>query len=46
MANGVDPDQTAPEGSSLIWVDTVCPDLPVFVPILGFIVVGNAAEKV
>ena len=33
MANSVDPGQTAPEGSSLIWVCTVCSDL--FVPILG-----------
>ena len=24
MANSVDPDQTAPSGSSLIWVCTVC----------------------
>ena len=27
MANSVDPDQTAPLGSSLIWVCTVCLDL-------------------
>ena len=30
MANGVDPDQTAPR-SSLIWIYTVCSDL--FVPV-------------
>ena len=26
IANSVDPDQTAPTRSSLIWVCTVCPD--------------------
>ena len=29
IANSVDPDQTAPSRSSLIWVCTVCPDPPV-----------------
>ena len=29
MANSVDPDQTAPFGSSLIWGSTVCSDMSV-----------------
>ena len=37
MANSVDPDQTAPLGSSLIWVCTVCSDLSV--PIFRFVTV-------
>ena len=35
MANSADPDQTAPFRGSLIWVCTVCSDLPV--PILGIL---------
>ena len=38
MANNVDPDQTAPRRSSLIWVCNVCTDL--FVPILKMFTVG------
>ena len=29
MANSVDPDQTAPTRSSLIWIYTICSDLSV-----------------